>query len=230
MAWAARGVILAAIVSGSAGASALTLTGVCGFPTDASGNWQIGWYNSYGPDGGKNAYVVRDSIEGAFVNSGNDAAAQISIDLSVPGTYKLFTFFDGNEIYSPRDHWGLNLFFDGHNLSPGISAFAAPVRAGNTMPGFQANSGVTLDLSGGVNVLGAGSLVYESGSTQVRLVEYATTADVYNVDRVDNFRLGASGRNDHVTVVGLQVVPEPATVAGLALGVLALVRRRRVSQ
>lgn len=227
MAWAMRGLIIAAATGSVVAANAVSLTGICGFVTDASGNWQIGWYNTHGPDGGKNAYVVRDSVNGAFLNSGNGAATQVSVDLSTPGDYLLYAYFDGNEIYSGRDFWGLNLFFDGDASNPGISAFGRPQSAGEDSHGFWANSCNTLDLAAGANVWGSGQLAYRSGNTEIILTDYSTTKDVFNFDRVDNFQLGSSGRNDHVTVIGLHVVPEPATVATLGAGVLALIRRRR---
>jgi hypothetical protein len=229
MAWAVRGAVIAAGFGIAAASNAVSLTGICGFVTDAGGNWQIGWYNTHGPDGGKNAYVVRDDVNGGFLNSGNGAATQVSIDLSAPGDYTLFSYFDGNEIYGGRDFWGLNLFFDGDQEAPGISAFGAPQGSGDNNPEFWANSGNTLNLAADEDRWGSGSLSYRSGNTEVILTRYATTSDVYSLDRVDNFQLGSSGRNDHVTVIGLTVVPEPASLSALVLGSLALLRRRRKS-
>jgi hypothetical protein len=69
-------------------------------------------------------------------------------------------------------------------------------------------------------------LTYHVGNTTVELTQYSTTADVFALDRVNNFSLGASGRNDHITVIGMTVVPEPASCVALAIGAAALFRRR----
>lgn len=228
-AWIWRGAIIGAVGIASTGANALSLTGICGFPTDDAGNWHTGWYNTFGPDAGKNAYVVvGPNVNGAFVNSGNGAPTQVSIDLSTPGDYTLFAFFDGNEMTPGRDFWGINLFFDGNGSTPGISAFAKPQWANEAAPpAFSANTGTTLDLTASHAIAGSGSLTYSGSGATAVLSRYATTANVYSLDRVNNFALGASGRNDHVAVIGLHVVPEPASVAALGLGVVSLIRRRR---
>ena len=78
---------------------AVTLSGICGFVTDSTGNWNTGWYNTHGPDGGKNAYVgTGPSENGAFVNSGNSSATRISIDLNTPDYYRLYPFFIARDI------------------------------------------------------------------------------------------------------------------------------------
>ncbi len=210
-------------------APAVTLTGLCGFVTDASGNWNTGWYNTYGPDGGKNAYIVNGpSVDGGFINSGNSASTNVSIDLSARGHYRLYAYFDGNEIFAGRDYWGLNLFFDGRNSEAGISAYSTYQSLGDSgAPQFYANSGTTLNLAADQDIAGAGSLLFQNGNTQIILEEYAVTKDVFSLDRVNNFSLGTSGRNDHITMIGLHVVPEPATMTALGLGALVMLRRKR---
>lgn len=226
----ARGIYALALATGllvTSYAHATTLTGICGFPTDELGNWKIGWYNTYGPDGGKNGYVTVDDIGGNFINSGNGAATHISLDLTAPGTYRIYTYFDGDEMTAGREYWGINLFFGGDSAQPGISAFGRAQWAGDSVPDFFANGGTTLDLTGEHDVLGANRLSHTIGSWTVMLTDFRTTADVFALDRVDNFNLGASGRNDHIAMMELTVVPEPATLAILGIGIAGLRRRRR---
>jgi len=212
----------------SGSASAVSLTGICGFPTDDAGNWKIGWYNTHGPDPGKNAYITRGDVDGSFLNSGNNASTGIILDLNAPGTYHVYAFFDGNEMTTGREIWGVNLFFDGNNTTPGISAFGRARWATDSGPAtFSANGGNTLDITGLSSVAGANQLSYTVGGKTITLTSFATTADVYSLDRVDNFALGASGRNDHIAVMELTVVPEPASLAILGLGFAGLARRRR---
>lgn len=217
----AAGVLLAST------AQATNLTGICGFPTDENGNWKIGWYNTHGPDPGKNGYVTVGDVNGSFLNSGNNADTQITLDLSAPGTYTVYAFFDGNEMTAGREYWGVNLFFGEDTTSPGISAFGRAQWAGDADQGYFANGGNTLDVTGESDVLGANRLSHSIGNWSVELTAFRTMADVYSLDRVNNFSLGASGRNDHIAMMELTVVPEPATMAVLGLGLLGLRRRRR---
>ena len=105
------------------------LTGLNGFPTNSAGAWHTGWYNTFGSpsDPGKNAYVIAgSSVLGNFLNSGNATPTMIDVDISAPGRYQFCALFEGNEIYAGRDFWGLNLFFNGQNVLPKISAYSAP--------------------------------------------------------------------------------------------------------
>lgn len=228
MARAIHATALALGLALSGSASAVSLTGICGFPTDDAGNWKIGWYNTHGPDPGKNAYITVGDVGGDFVNSGNNASTGIILDLNTPGIYHVYAFFDGNEMTAGRETWGVNLFFDGNNSTPGISAFGRARWATDSGPiSFSANGGNTLDITGLNSVAGANQLSYTVGDKTITLTSLATTADVYSLDRVDNFALGASGRNDHIAVMELTVVPEPASLAILGLGIAGLARRRR---
>lgn len=221
----AMALVAAVLMVGTA--QATSLTGICGFPTDELGNWKIGWYNTHGPDGGKNGYVTVGDVNGSFHNSGNGASTQISLDLTAPGTYTIYAFFDGDEMTAGREFWGVNLFFGNDTTNPGISAFGRAQWNGDSTPDFFANGGTTLDVAGENDVLGANRLTHSIGNWSVELTAFRTMADVYTLDRVDNFKLGSSGRNDHIAMMELTVVPEPATLAALGLGVLGLRRRRR---
>ncbi|MEQ1823024.1 MAG: PEP-CTERM sorting domain-containing protein [Fimbriimonadaceae bacterium] len=217
-------------LAATAGANALTLTGLNGTPTDANGDWHTGWYNTYGPEVGKNAYIAMDSLNGAFLNSGNGPSTLLSIDLSQPGVHRLYAFFDGNEIFAGRDYWGLNLFFNGSTESAGISAFGRPKGAGDADPSFWTNAGQTRNLPGNRTITAANSLLFQDGSLSVSLTKFSTDRiEVHNLDRVGQYALGANGRLDHVVEMELTVVPEPATLAALGFGLTAVLRRRKRS-
>ena len=229
---ALRIILVSTAVVTATAASALTLSGINGFPTDASGNWHTGWYNTYGgsDDIGKNGYVIAAAdTQGSFLNSGNSAQTSISFDLNTPGTYNFLVFWDGEEIFAGRDFWGLNLFFNGNNSAAGISAFAQPQGSDRPeSPQYWANGGLTLTLDGKSSIFGTGSTVFQDGDKSVALTRYVTNkSSVYQLDRVDNWSIRTSGRNDHVTEFTLQVVPEPATLGALGTGILALTRMRR---
>lgn len=224
---------LALLVVLSASSSfALRLTGLNGSPTDASGNWHTGWYNTYGGNGdtGKNAFIVLgDNPNGAFINSGNSPTATgIDVDLTAPGRYKLIAFFDGYEIYQGRDFWSLNLFFNGANVNPAISVFGRPdYGTSQTPPDFWANSGRQVSVDAKIQVWGSGTKSATIGDRTVTLTNFRTAVDAYHLDRVNNFALGASGRYDHVAEMTLQVVPEPTGLAAIALGLITMLRLRR---
>ena len=207
----------------AASAFSVRLTGLNGTPTDSNGNWHTGWYNTYGDsrDPGKNAYLAMGDANGVFLNSGNTASSlALDIDLSRPGVYSLFAFFDGREIYAGRDFWSLNLFFDGETMNPGISVYGRPDYVGSqTPPEVWANSRRQLDVTGRHGVLGSGSFTFGD----VRLTGFRTMVDS-GLDRVNNFAIGASGRTDHVAQFTLEVVPEPASWAALGLGLVTLRR------
>lgn len=220
-----RSLVLLCSLTISSASLAATLTGLNGTPTDASGNWHTGWYNTFGGNGdaGKNAYLIQGSNPyGSFLNSGNTAeSTKIDVDLSAPGRYDFLAVFEGNEIFAGRDFWSLNLFFDGYNAAPAISVFGRPTW-GLSPEVSTANSGRQLSVDGKTNVMGSGTLDYGN----IRLVRFATFVDPFQMDRVNNFNLGSSGRNDHVAAFTLEVVPEPSSLAVAGLGLLGLMRQR----
>ncbi|HMS56124.1 MAG TPA: PEP-CTERM sorting domain-containing protein [Fimbriimonadaceae bacterium] len=222
----------ATMIAGDYGqeSSGVRLTGINGSPVSSVGNWHTGWYNTYGSsaDAGKNAYVINgDDSNGQFVNSGNGAPTMIDVDLQM-GSNKFLVFFDGNEIYQGRDYWSVNLFFEGQNTNPEVSAFSRPTSTDSANPEFFANTGAQKSLNGAQTVNGSGTLETTINGLTVRLTEFRTCrTDIYGLDRVNNFSLGTSGRNDHVTELNVEVVPEPASFAALAVGVAALRRRKR---
>ncbi len=214
----------------------IALTGLIEFSMDATGASSGGSiWNSRGGDAFFNLYVTgADSgIGGGFVNSGNAAGAGINLTLS-PGTSQFFIF---GEPGADIGHFALNLFFNGNNSAPGISAFAATnTSATPPSPSFAADGSLSTLALDGSSAAGAGTLDYTSGGTTVTLTAYQWSAPgIENLDRVSAFNDVPSGANDFVGSFTLQVstVPEPASVAMLAGGAVVLLgfgRRRRADR
>jgi hypothetical protein len=233
-------------------ADAQTLTGVNLSRADSNGNSQL---NAYAATvGGNNTNELLYGLAGLpaaslstnnpFLNSGNlsTAPTRIALGLSTPGTYS-YTFLSdtgsNGEISYGTGEVGLNLFFDGNDVTPDISALAyANATSTSNYPSFTANSAPTTAtlnplVTGGVK--GAGTLSFVDGGNRITLTEFRdTTANIYNVDRVGEFSLGANGNHDSVLEFSLQVVaiPEPTSLL-LAFGAGALLllgRSRRPGQ
>jgi hypothetical protein len=195
--------------------------------------------NTYGGDTySSNIYLVNGlppiSLGGSFLNSGNltTVPTRIMIDLSTPGIYSFTGFADtsGGDV-SVFDHWGLNLFFGGDDVHPGISVFGQPNLIGpDNHPAFAPNLNAvtaTLDPPTMGNTPGAGSLSFSDGSTIITLSDYRLSgASVFGVDRVSQFDLGANGVSDAIVEFTLSVtsvpVPEPSSLISAALGLAAL--------
>ena len=229
----AAGSALASLAAGPIHAAVVSLTDLNEFSADSTGavSGGIDW-NTVGSDSIYNLYVTgpNTGIDGAFLNSGDGAAASISSPLG-DGTYQFFIF---GEPAGDSPDFGLNLYFDG-GTTPGISVFAAANASGTPpYPAFSADSATTrlLDYSTGP---GAGTLAYSDGSSTVTLSDYLFSEPAVNtLDRVNAFNDTPSGADDFVGSFTLQVgtVPEPGASLLLGGGALALLggshlRRRR---
>jgi len=234
---AALGVLAA--VSATAASQTITLTGINWFTLDSTGRYTGGYANTYGGDtASRNLYITENDPVGLgpLLNSGNFASlpTRVQVDLSEPGTYNFEMYCNGGS--SARiPFWGLNLFFDGNDLQPGIS-----VNGVVDTPGFQtiAPEGTpTLDpfSMGLVTSSGPGQQVFSVGGKRVTLTSYCTWDPThFNLDRVGDFSdcggLG-NGTKDDVIDFSLRVsapTPEPCSL-GLTVGSVGLffVRRRR---
>lgn len=226
---------LAALASA---AHAQRLTGINWYTTDSGKHFTGGYGNTYGGDtASRNLYVsVNQAIGGGpLLNSGNltTAPTRIDVDLSAPGTYN-FQVYCNDESTVQNPFWGLNLFFDGNDLQPGISVWNVV-----DTPGFQAVNPVgtpTLDPpTMGLVQSGNGNVqpVYVGASSQLTLTNYRTwSVHHYNVDRVDNFdSMGGNGNGTLDDVVEFtiqsQPVPEPTSLLAFVPGVATLIRLRR---
>lgn len=205
-----------------ASASAQTITDIVLFRQNASGDTINEGWNTRGGDFVSNLYLQSGST---FLNSGNGAAARISLDLTAPGTYT-YSFFGENV----NDNTGLSLginFFTNNSTSPAISA------RGANGGGFTASNRVTNDVFFNA-VTGANTLSFGANGQTVTLSAFTfdTTSDA---DTVSSFNNAPNGLDDTVgsftLTVGAVSVPEAGTLTllGFALAPVALIvaRRRR---
>jgi len=204
-------------------AGATTLTGLVNFSADAAGNFSGGQvWNTLGGDGPFNLYVDNGS---GFINHGNAALTSLNLAL-VPGVQ---TYAIWGQPGAPNLFEGLNLFFNGNNATPGISAKNNTNTGGGSAT---ANGGSTLTLAAAA-VPGANTLTFIDGATTVILTAYSWNTPGNNtVDRVQGYDDTPGGGADFVGAFTLDVrvagVPEPATALLLipALGALALLKKR----
>jgi len=189
-----------------------TLTGAIAFSTDGSGNAGGQYWNSYGGDPAWNLYVIQGAPGGTFVNSGDGLATSISIPLAVGAN----TFTFEGEYAGIIGAEGLNLFFDGANVVPGISVFETV-----DVPGGQPDAGTTRDLGGGT-VAGAGTLVFYADGYRVSVSGFLARLNVASTDRVSAFADSTSGTNDNLITVTITVEAAPPVPALEGVGLLGL--------
>ena len=209
--------------------SAQTLSGAIVFSTDTTGTISGGQiWNTQSGDGKFNLWLRQG---GGFVNGPTDAGANIAIPLS-SGT---FTYAIYGEPGGSTGFDGLNLFFDGNNTAPGISAFGA-TQTTAAPSSFAPNSSVTLALDGNTQVTGAGATSFIDGTTTITLTNFTWAVPaVNNTDLVSAFSTGASGTNDFVGTFTLVVqtpvlTPEPGSLAilvGMGIAGAGFLSRRK---
>lgn len=210
------------------------LTGISEFSTTAAGQASGGSvWNTKGGDSVVNIFVSSGTgLADPFINGPSDANTAVSIPLNL-GTYN-FTLFAGSGGVLPNH--AINLFFNGNNSAPGISAVAATRTSIGTIPSFGANASVTTKaLDGFANVPGAGALSYLDGTRLITLTSYYWAApSVFNADRIsapfgDPGYVAPGGGADWVGQITLTViqVPEPSVAGILLLGLLGLKRRSK---
>lgn len=169
-----------------------------------------------------------------FLNSGNGTGASVSYVLS-PGTYDFFYFVMGFWDNNPGQY-GLNLFFDGNNTTPGISAFspantitATPVAAGLNTLSLDGDNDPPVTSQGGLTFISDGLAVTLTGYGFGQPGQFGGPA----LDRVGNLNNLPDLASDSVGRFTLEVttVPEPSifTTGCLAMGLLALFRKKLAS-
>jgi hypothetical protein len=165
-----------------------------------------------------NIYVTQPNsgYNAPFINSGNGSSVSISYALT-PGTYDFYFFTMGFWNNNPG-YYALNLFFNGDNTNPGISAYSPA----NTSTATAIAAGLaTLSLDGDNSnpVPSPGSLVYSANNLGVTLTAYGYgEPGVFGgpaIDRVGNLNSQPDSYADSVGVFTLTVasVPEPSSAA-----------------
>ncbi len=212
----------------------VTLTGLLLNGTGADG--QTGGSPIWNTLGGEVAFANIDVTQpnagytAGFLNSGNGAATSISLSLA-PGTYNFYFFTMGFWNNDPGQY-GLNLFFNGDNTNPGISAYSPR----NTITATPVAAGLsTLSLSGDGNnpVTSPGSLTFDFSDLSVTLTGYGFgEPGVFGgsgLDRISNLSSVPDLSLDSVGFFSLEVtaIPEPSALAlfWLSASVLALTQR-----
>ena len=143
-----------------------TLTGAIQFSTNSSGAASGGLlWNTLGGDSYYDLWLAQNPDATLPVNGPSDNLASINIPLEAGNSYKFYIFGQpGPGIITGFN--GLNLFFDGNNSVPGISAFGMTKGSG-----FLPNSGSTLTLQG-TAVSGAATTSYSFAGVIVVLSGY----------------------------------------------------------
>ena len=224
-------VLTALVVSAPAiQAGAQQLSGAIVYAADGAGNPNSDGWNTLGGDAVNNIYMKQGA---SFINGpGNGADARISVNLTAPGIYTFTMFGDGG---SQNNQHALNLFFDGNDTTPRISALA-PTDTTGTTTAFAANGNAnsrSLNYSGSIPAANTTSFS-ELGRTISLTAFRWSTPSVANQDVVSPFTIAPNGTLDYTGTFTLRVTtsgtPEPGSFALLGATVLAgagFMRRRR---
>lgn len=193
-----------------------SLTGLIEFSTDSSGNFFNGSvWNTRGGDTAVNLWVAKGSdLQGPLANGPSDSEARISITLE-PGTNDFVIF--GNP-GGPTPHHGLNLFFNGDSLEPGISVFG-PTQTSpeEPFPPFSVNNSPSTLTLGFQPAAGAGTLVYQHGKVRVELIDYRwAEPPVYDIDRISQMSAVPGAGSDFIGRFTLLVAVERDPTAPIA--------------
>jgi hypothetical protein len=143
-----------------------TLTGAIQFSTSSTGAASGGLlWNTLGGDSYYDLWLAGNPDATLPVNGPSDAEAGIAVQLEAGNSYTFYIFGQpGPGTFTGFN--GLNLFFDGHNSVPGLSAFGT-TNGSVYLP----NSSTTLTLQG-TPVTGSGRTAYSADGVVVALTGY----------------------------------------------------------
>ncbi|MCC6970546.1 MAG: hypothetical protein IT434_10025 [Phycisphaerales bacterium] len=185
-----------------------------------------GW-NTHAPDGAWNLYLYK---QGLPVNSGDGPSTSILLDLA-PGIHA-FTFHAASA-YSQHRPYAFNVFADGNNHTPVISARSRVGRVGDTDQELDPFAGTIASLDYSSTLAGANALswITADGTERVELVDlgfFAAESD--GADLVAGYDSLHDGLPDQTGQFTLRVtaIPAPATLTFALLA--AIVRGRRPSR
>ena len=242
--------ILLLLLAGSMGlpASAFAtglLTDITVFSTNSDGeNWNSLIWNTQGGDtdlpapGRFNLYVTPDPLSDlnpTFVNGFNDARTRVALPVT-PGSQTYSIYGEGVGItFDPRQHFVMNLYFDGNQGIPNISGVQnldgtalAPAGDPNGLDIF-GNSGQ--QEAGTLSAIVAGHLVSLAAFTWITDGQRDVVWDYWANDAPYG---NGSRRLDYYGSFTLNVeaveAPAPATLALLAAGLLGIGRRRLLAR
>ncbi len=144
------------------------MTGAFNFSTDSSGAASGGeQWNTLGGDGRYNLWFARNADATSPINGPSDDQAGISIALQAGDSRKFYLF---GQPGSSTGFNGLNLFFDGNNTIPGISAFG-PTNGSS----FSPNGASTYTLAA-MSIVGSDTTFYTSHGVTAVLTGYGWNA------------------------------------------------------
>jgi hypothetical protein len=217
-------------------AGGANLSGVMLFSAQANGDLDnLQGYSTQVGGFGYNIFLTNGGLNDPFINGPGlpyPGPADATAAISIPLTYGTHTYsFYANNPDGPRPFHGLNLFFDGDNVNPGISVYAETNTSSTPpYPTFAPNSGntFTVDI---VPVPGAGTLSVTIGGQTITLVDFVVDSPaVLGANAVGPYGTGADAYTDLTGTFTLLVVPEPSTswLAGTATIAVAALGRRIV--